>query len=307
MIRWQRLLRKRFHIVFLRDDNGTSKKISFRGPVAFMLGFVVLFILVSNLFFFKFFIENQVLSMRLSHSDKVVQEQKEQLLSFTNKLKTMEQDLNRVRDFDSKLRVMLNLDQNRGIEVTALGGAETKDFAEGYLPIYRQELLARKMHSFLEQLRTDTRMEEVHQQALLQALNERRDLLASTPSIWPAKGWITSSFGVRTSPFTAKREFHKGLDISAPMGSPIYAPANGKVLFVGDDSGYGLTVALNHGNGMSTRFAHLNSSAVKAGQNVSRGELIAFVGSSGRSTGPHLHYEVRLNGVFVNPERFILD
>jgi murein DD-endopeptidase MepM/ murein hydrolase activator NlpD len=301
------MLLKRYHIVVFKDSQGRSNKFSLRGYAFLFVAVLLAGLLAGNAYFLKFYSDHHFLRREADRSEKVIQEQKVQLLSITNKLKEMEKDLSRVRDFNTKLRVMINMDQTRMDEVTALGGSENQEFSEGYLPLYRQELLARKMHNFLDQLRTDTRMEEVRQQDLIAAINARRELLASTPSIWPTKGWISSGFGYRTSPFTGKREFHKGLDISGPSGTPIYAPATGKVTFSGTDGAYGLTVILNHGNGITTRYAHLNRLAVKNGQSVARGELIGLMGNSGRSTGPHLHYEVRLNGVFVNPERFILN
>jgi murein DD-endopeptidase MepM/ murein hydrolase activator NlpD len=298
---------KRYHIVVFKDTHGRSSKFCLRGYSFFLLSLLLLGMVAGNIYFWKTYATQHLVKRELDRSEKIIQEQKVQLLSFTNKLKDMEKDLSRIREFNTKLRVMINMDQTRMEEVTALGGAENQEFSEGYLPLYRQELLARKMHNFLEQLRTDTRMEEVRQQDLIAAINARRELLASTPSIWPTKGWISSSFGYRTSPFTGKREFHKGLDISGPNGTPVYAPANGKVTFAGNDGGYGLSIVLTHGNGITTRYAHLNRLAVKSGQSVTRGEMVGLMGNSGRSTGPHLHYEVRLNGVFVNPERFILN
>ncbi|MFW6324971.1 MAG: M23 family metallopeptidase [Desulfovibrionales bacterium] len=301
------MLFRKYHIVIFKDNQGLSRKFCFRGYAFTGMILLVAALVASNAYFWTYYSEHQQLQRDLSTSEKTIQEQKVQLLSFTDKLQNMESDLARIREFDTKLRIMINMDQNRVDEVSSLGGAERQEFSDGYLPAYRQELLARKMHNFLDQLRTDSRLEEVRQQELIQAINLKRDLLASTPSIWPTKGWISSSFGYRTSPFTGKREFHKGLDISGPTGTPIYAPANGTVTFNAKDGGYGLTLILKHGNGVTSRYAHLDRAAVKVGQQVVRGELIGFMGNSGRSTGPHLHYEVRLNGVFVNPERFILN
>jgi murein DD-endopeptidase MepM/ murein hydrolase activator NlpD len=202
---------------------------------------------------------------------------------------------------------MINFYQEGAPTPSPMGGSEPLNFSDSYLPSHRQELLARKMHNFLNQLNIEAKLEEVRQQELMHAIRENQDILASTPSIWPTEGWVSSRFGYRTSPFTGKREFHKGLDISAPKGTPIYAPAKGKINFVGRHSGYGLTIGVSHGSGINTKYAHLHSVAVKKGQTVTRGELIAYVGNSGRSTGPHLHYEVRLNGVPVNPSRYILN
>jgi murein DD-endopeptidase MepM/ murein hydrolase activator NlpD len=120
-------------------------------------------------------------------------------------------------------------------------------------------------------------------------------------------GWKTSSFGYRRSPFTGRRELHKGLDIAAPNGSPIIAPADGVVTYSARKGLMGNMISIKHGYGLLTRYGHLSKMLKKKGEKVERGEIIALVGSTGRSTGPHLHYEVRLNGVPVNPEKYILN
>jgi murein DD-endopeptidase MepM/ murein hydrolase activator NlpD len=300
------MLFRKYHIVVFKDNEGCSRKLRLRGWLLFVLAGLTAGLIASNVYFWTYFTGYSSAQADLDEAQKTVQEQRTQLLSLASKIKNLEKDLMRIRDFDSKLRVMINLDQERD-GGTSLGGAAPSDFSENYLPMHRQELLARKMHNFLHQLNTDTQMEEVRQQQLMHVIRDNRELWAATPSIWPAQGWISSDFGYRTSPFTGKREFHKGLDISAPQGTPIYAPAKGTVNFSGRDGGYGLCLTVNHGSGISTRFAHMHSMAVKAGQKVTRGQLIGYVGNTGRSTGPHLHYEVRLNGVPVNPMRYILN
>lgn len=243
----------------------------------------------------------------LDLAEKTVQEQKTQLLSLSQKISSLQNNLDRIRDFDSKLRVMINLEQDNGQAAAPKGGPANENFSKGYLPLYRQELLARKMHEFLRQLNVEARLEEVRQQEIMHTLRNNQNILEATPSIWPTSGWVTSGFAWRTSPFTGKREFHKGIDISAPRGTPVYAPARGTITFTGRDGSYGLAIRLKHNASLSTRFAHLHRIAVKSGEAVTRGELIGYVGSTGRSTGPHLHYEVRLNGVPVNPKRYILN
>lgn len=275
--------------------------------MGFALASLLVALIASNVFFWNTFIGFNTMKKDLGDSEQTVQEQRTQLLALATKIKTLEKDILRIRDFDTKLRVMINLDQDRRISDSPIGGPESTDFSDSYLPMHRQELLARKMHNFLHQLNTEARLEEVRQQELMHVIRSNQDLWAATPSIWPVQGWVSSPFGARTSPFTGKREFHKGLDISAPTGTPIYAPAKGKIIFTGRDGGYGLSMMVDHGSGIKTRYAHLHSIAIKRGQKVTRGELIAYVGSTGRSTGPHLHYEVRLNGVPVNPMRYVLN
>ncbi|MFI3272244.1 MAG: M23 family metallopeptidase [Pseudomonadota bacterium] len=177
----------------------------------------------------------------------------------------------------------------------------------GTLPLHRQELLARKIHAFLDDIAHATRLEEVHQQELIVAVRAQQGVLAATPSIWPTTGKLTSRFGWRSSPTSGASTFHKGIDIARNNGAPIIAPADGTVTFVGRQSGYGNCVEIRHANGISTMYAHMKSYTVKRGQNVKRSDVIGYVGNSGRSTGPHLHYEVRVDGVPVDPMKYILN
>jgi murein DD-endopeptidase MepM/ murein hydrolase activator NlpD len=142
---------------------------------------------------------------------------------------------------------------------------------------------------------------------LYKFLEEKKSMFACTPSIWPVKGWVSSKFGYRISPFTNEREFHEGLDISVRTGTRIVAPADGVVSSIGKTYGFGTILTINHGYNLRTRYAHLSKVLVKKGQSVKRGEKIALVGSTGRSTGPHLHYEVVLSGVPVDPLNYILN
>lgn len=135
---------------------------------------------------------------------------------------------------------------------------------------------------------------------------ERQQILANaTPSIWPTAGWLTSSFGGRVDPFTGGRDYHAGLDISADKGKPVRATADGTINEAGYSGNYGNMVLVSHRFGLSTRYGHLSRLAVSRGQTVRRGDVIGYVGSTGRSTSPHLHYEVLLNGQAINPLRFL--
>ncbi len=127
----------------------------------------------------------------------------------------------------------------------------------------------------------------------------------SAPNLWPVEGQITGSFGERIDPFNGEGAFHSGVDISAVVGSPVIAPADGQVTFADFMGGYGRAVVVDHGHGITTRYGHLSSYAVAAGQYVHRGDTIGYVGLSGRSTGPHLHYEVRINETPVNPYKYL--
>ena len=127
----------------------------------------------------------------------------------------------------------------------------------------------------------------------------------SAPNLWPVEGQITGSFGERIDPFNGEGAFHSGVDISAVVGQPVLAPADGTVTFADFLGGYGRAVVLDHGHGITTRYGHLASFAIAAGQYVHRGDVLGYVGLSGRSTGPHLHYEVRINDTPVNPYKYL--
>jgi murein DD-endopeptidase MepM/ murein hydrolase activator NlpD len=132
-------------------------------------------------------------------------------------------------------------------------------------------------------------------------VEQREALAAATPSIWPAHGWLTGTFGGRSDPFTGESGFHQGLDISLEKGSPVYATADGSVESAAYNGDYGNLIVLKHGFGLTTRYGHLSGFAVKAGQTVKRGDVIGYVGATGRATGPHLHYEILTNGQLMNP------
>ena len=127
----------------------------------------------------------------------------------------------------------------------------------------------------------------------------------SSPNLWPVEGRVTGSFGMRLDPFNGDGAFHSGVDIASAYGRPVLAPADGIVTLTENMGGYGNTVQIDHGSGITTRYGHLSGFAVIAGQHVQRGEVIGYVGESGRSTGPHLHYEVRINDTPVNPYKFL--
>jgi murein DD-endopeptidase MepM/ murein hydrolase activator NlpD len=143
--------------------------------------------------------------------------------------------------------------------------------------------------------------------AAADSLASHKERLAATPSIMPTQGWLTSAFSaMRAHPVLHVARPHEGIDVSAPMGTPIEAPAAGVVRSAGWEAGYGHTIEIDHGYGIMTRFAHASRLLVKKGQRVSRGERIALVGNSGLATGPHLHYEVHVNGRAVNPLRYVM-
>jgi murein DD-endopeptidase MepM/ murein hydrolase activator NlpD len=141
--------------------------------------------------------------------------------------------------------------------------------------------------------------------AVKSGVERRRSLADATPSIWPVAGWLTSAFGSRRDPFTGDRNFHPGLDISASYGDRVFAPATGRVTVYSQSGNYGNLVVIDHGYGIVTKFGHLSRFAVSNGQQVNRGDVIGYVGSTGRSTSPHLHYEIWVNDKLTNPMQLL--
>jgi murein DD-endopeptidase MepM/ murein hydrolase activator NlpD len=137
-------------------------------------------------------------------------------------------------------------------------------------------------------------------------VDKRNQLAAATPSIWPTHGWLSSSMGNRADPFTGEKDFHPGLDISADKGDPVYATADGTIVNAAAAGNYGNLVVVDHGYGIETRYGHLSAFKVNVGQTVKRGDLLGLVGSTGRATSSHLHYEVRANGRILNPLQLLL-
>jgi murein DD-endopeptidase MepM/ murein hydrolase activator NlpD len=133
----------------------------------------------------------------------------------------------------------------------------------------------------------------------------RQALAAATPSIWPLMGWLTSNFGMRADPMNGSPDFHSGLDISADKGTPVHATADGTVELASYNGNYGNCIEIAHGFGIGTRFGHLSGYAVYVGKKIKRGDVIGYVGTTGRTTGAHLHYEILLNGQPINPLKFL--
>jgi murein DD-endopeptidase MepM/ murein hydrolase activator NlpD len=167
------------------------------------------------------------------------------------------------------------------------------------------------MHEQIEQLRMASANQQVELETLLKSLEDQQNLLASTPAIRPVSrnvnAWVTSRFGYRTSPFTGRRELHKGYDIASRQGTPLLATADGVVTYSGKKGLYGNFIVIDHGHGMITRYGHCHKLLKKLGEKVKRWDTIALMGTTGRSTGPHVHYEVHMNGMPVNPLKYILN
>lgn len=248
------------------------------------------------------------LQNKIAARDAEIDHQKRQIECFAGEINQLKLNLVALDAFEKKIRVIANLEKPAGEDnLFGVGGATPEDL-DTSTPIRRdQSGLIRSMHDHVELLERASFSKEQDFSSLLDQLNEKKNLLACTPSIRPAKGWISSNFGSRISPFTGRRELHAALDIANREGTPIFAPADGVVTYAGKKYLYGNLLVIDHGYGLVTRYGHLKSFEVQKGDKVKRGDVVAKMGNTGRSTGPHVHYEVRLNGVPVNPDKYILN
>jgi murein DD-endopeptidase MepM/ murein hydrolase activator NlpD len=254
----------------------------------------------------------QAREVHLTNELGEIQTQRKQIQEFANEINTLKSHLVALNNFEQKIRIIANIEKtDESSNIFGVGGSVPEDL-DARLPLMeKHNSLMRDMHDQIDELNRASIQQTEDFESLLKSLEDQQNLLASTPAIRPIstteKSWITSRFGFRVSPFTGHREFHQGFDISTASGTPILATADGVVTFVGTKGLLGKIVVIDHGHGLVTRYGHCQKFLKKRGEKVKRWEPVALVGNTGRSTGPHVHYEVHLNGIPVNPEKYILN
>jgi murein DD-endopeptidase MepM/ murein hydrolase activator NlpD len=228
-----------------------------------------------------------------------------------NAMSSRPRDLAEVARRVASLRDTLNIIRKREAQIRLLAGLPATDSATPTSMVAGGETAdstARgPIHADVETLIQRADLLSARFAAVTDSLERNAQRFASVPSIMPTPGWLTSQFSKnRAHPLLHISRPHEGIDVAAPMGAPIIAPASGVVTKVGYETGYGNTLEIDHGNGIVTRYAHCSKIDVRSGQRVTRGQRIAAVGSTGLATGPHLHYEIHINGKVVNPLTYVL-
>ncbi len=328
--------RKQITLYFVTSNESETKKISL--PVAYFkisLFFVGLFVVLLMAGFIDYFgllaqsLENKKLKLEnieLKNQFQVVEAKLDSLQSAMDRVTNVSNKLKLITDVQLKDRPeKLNFpaaqvvgsrldDPNPRMSLDDMERDDPVIETETPLNPMKGEVASEKSSANyaslvirIDQAVKDSNLKEQSVIELWELLSDRQSLLAATPSIQPARGPIGSRFGYRIDPINGRQKMHAGLDITAPPGTPVRAPADGIVSFAGWDDQFGKLVSIDHGYGVLTRFAHNSQIFVQVGQKVSRYDVIAAVGSTGRSTGPHCHYEVRVNGIAVNPANYILD
>jgi hypothetical protein len=336
----------RYTIMIVSDDRSPVKRMQvpkvYVKRVAWVgVGVALLFALIGWDYWRKTADNRELAGLRV-----VSAEQGEQIRAFERTLVQVREELAKVRELERKVRIIANLPGAAGVggegvselmpgaKVTGSGvpipvgvpidmkGAGVEGATPGLdVPLSsissedaKVEALttpsARHVHALArvaEKLGETAGGRGESLDLLLEQLDDKRVKLASMPSIWPARGWLTSRFGARVSPFTGRTQKHAGIDIASRQGTPIIAPARGRVSFVGKKGPLGNTLVVDHGFGVRTVYGHTHDIHVKSGEKVDRGQLIASIGSTGRSTGPHLHYVVEIDKKPRNPLDYIFD
>jgi len=252
--------------------------------------------------------DKQEIESKIAGQSNEIVTQRRQIQKFAEEINSLKSKLVNLNNFENKIRIIANIEKpaDRG-SLFGVGGSIPEDL-DSKVPLKKKHSsLMREMHEHTSQLNLASINQQKGFESLYKNLENKRNLLSSTPAIRPSKGWISSGFGNRTSPFTGLREFHKGLDIANRKGTPIIASGDGVVTFMGTKGFLGKVIVIDHGHGMVTRYGHLQKTLKKRRETVKRGDAIALMGNSGRSTGTHLHYEVFLNGIPVNPKKYILN
>lgn len=299
---------KRFYTVLvLPDASATPRKFHISKTVLTALSGLAAVAVVAFVFFLYHYVH---LSVRLLELRQLRMEAGDRGV-LVERLSQLEGELTRLRDLDHRVRAVVGLDKGDESPPTASvaqGGAETLS-RTALLDALRQRTgrLVDWVNRDLLALGEELTSRERSLLELKAFIDEKTSVLAATPTILPVKGVVTAGYGYRKSPFTGQRELHEGLDIAAPYGSPIMATADGVVTFAGPLAAYGNVVFVDHGYGFSTFYGHCSSYRMRQGQRVRRGEVIAYVGTTGRTTGPHVHYEVHVNGVITNPMKYVVD
>jgi len=256
----------------------------------------------------KTVLDTNSLEKKIAGQNREVISQRRQIKKFAQEINGLKSQILGLNNFEKKIRIIANIERSEDQDgLFGVGGPPPEDL-DTTIPLKeKHHSLLREMHDQTGRLKLASANQGKQFKSLIEYLEGQVNLLASTPAIRPVDGWVTCGFGYRKSPFTGKREFHKGIDIANRKGTPIIASADGIVTFSGTKGLLGKTIMIDHGHGMVTRYGHAQKLLKKRGNRVKRGETIALVGNSGRTTGSHVHYEILLNGIQINPKKYILN
>ena len=295
--------KKFLSLIIVPHHKGKSKSFTFsKRAVKIITGCAAFLTLLLIIFLIDYWTMNVT---RQKYKDLLLanQQQKETIVQYQQSINQLKTIISNFENYAKKINIMAGLKSPDVLKEVGIGDYNVTDG--------QVNSLAEPPPSVgLDQLKEITQKAtgiEKNLTTLVQFFENQSLKLAATPSIWPTKGWVTSAFGWRDDPFTGKRAFHKGIDIATNLGNPVVATADGVVVQRKIEKIGGRTIIISHRGGYTTVYCHLNKFLVKPGQRVKRGDVIGEVGKTGKALGPHVHYEVRVNGKPVNPYYYILE
>jgi murein DD-endopeptidase MepM/ murein hydrolase activator NlpD len=297
--------------MFIPPDSQKVKRVKLSSQIVLLL--VISGILLGIFSFYVLYDYFSVITQLQQNKELKIRNRKlaQQLQSYKIRVDDIDNTLERIKILTTKLKIISNLrDPERFPSHLKMPDNQAALEEIDDMSMKSDEELDnqfRNMQIKLRELEYKIALQEEDLSTFSEYIADQSALLASTPSIVPVKGWNTSIFGQRIDPFTNRLDHHDGLDIATRMGTHVISPSDGIVTFAGTKPGYGLMLVIDHGYGITTRYGHNSRFYVTQGMRVKRGQPISAVGNTGRSTGPHLHYEVRINGIAVDPKKFILD
>ncbi|UCH82775.1 MAG: M23 family metallopeptidase [Candidatus Latescibacterota bacterium] len=299
---------KYFTFLYVPKQDGGLKTVRLPKLLVFGLLAAVLTLVGSSSYVLVKYSANLASSHQIPAIERENTVLREQLDQYASQMQVLERQVRQNFDFQKKARLLANLDElTSDVTEVGVGGPEfgyveslslLDDDTRGKAILIKEDI---------EKLTRQARLQRQSYAEIISRLSDKQKLLGSTPSIRPVpSGFVSSRFGRRMDPFTGRSSTHYGVDYSARLGTPIFATADGVVTFAGKWYQFGWTVEISHGAGFVTRYAHASKLLVKKGQRVKRGDVIARVGSSGKSTATHLHYEVMKDGKKKNPLAYVL-
>ncbi len=286
---------RRFTLLYIPDSGKKARRILISHR---LLGSVVAFVLLAVALMGWLVYDYSSLQLDQQHLSQLLVEnsdQRQQLRDMQRDLDGLQREMVVLAGLDARTRGSLELDAETPVtQPVGIGG-----------PLEKSPADMSELQKQINDLRLAIDLRRESQEEVRDLLNDKHSLASATPSGWPTKGWVTSYFGMRAAPYTGQRKMHEGMDIAANTGTPVIATADGVVVKSTTEPGFGKVVMIDHGYGYRTIFGHNSKLLVKAGARIERGDRIAEVGNTGRSTGSHLHYEVLLNGVPVDPRKLL--
>jgi murein DD-endopeptidase MepM/ murein hydrolase activator NlpD len=295
-----------YTFLIIPKRRSSAKKVTLSNKFLKGVAFCVMAVILASMYIYYDYIRMKRDQIELEGLRRQTREQKVQIDGLAEKVTNFAMRMEELNRLDKNIRSMANVEDRRYKgRILGAGGSINDETMVNSRGETDERMVIAKINQNVEQLLKDAVEQKNSFNELFKFLKEQRSILAATPSIWPVQGWVTSEFGYRSSPLSGAREFHKGIDIATKMGVHVVAPAGGLVSEISYDRDVGLMVKINHGYGMTSSYGHLLRTAVMQGTMVKRGDLIGYVGNSGRSTGSHLHYSVTLNDIPVNPRKYL--